>query len=146
MTRAPLSLSAGAVALAGACALWLGFPNDLASLPPLVLLWARGPGLVGRQRPRPGRSPAPGLALSPGRRHGGPLLADPAVHNVGGLPWALAVPAPCSLPPAWLWPAAFLPWRPTSCARRPPWLWAVVLGLCWFVLEDVFAACWASPG
>ena len=37
MTRAPLSLSAGAVALAGACALWLGFPNDLASLPPLVL-------------------------------------------------------------------------------------------------------------
>ena len=27
------------VALAGALGLWLGFPNDLASIPPLVLLW-----------------------------------------------------------------------------------------------------------
>lgn len=95
MTRAPLSLSAGAVALAGACALWLGFPNDLASLPPLVLLWPVALAWLGVNAPDRGAALRRGWLCHLAGGTAALYWLTLPVHNVGGLPWALAVP--CAL-------------------------------------------------
>ncbi|MEE0815936.1 MAG: apolipoprotein N-acyltransferase, partial [Desulfovibrio fairfieldensis] len=81
--------------LAGALALWLGFPNDFLSLPPLVLLWPMALALLGLRAPGRMAALRRGWLVS---LAGGTAalywLALP-VHNVGGLPWPLAVP--CAL-------------------------------------------------
>ena len=76
--------------LAGALALWLGFPNDFLSLPPLVLLWPVALALLGLRAPGRMAALRRGWLVS---LAGGTAalywLALP-VHNVGGLPWPLA--------------------------------------------------------
>ena len=72
--------------LAGALALWLGFPNDFLNLPPLVLLWPVALALLGLRAPGRMAALRRGWLVS---LAGGTAalywLALP-VHNVGGLP------------------------------------------------------------
>ncbi len=67
------------------------------------------------------------------------------VHNVGGLPWALAVPCALFIAACLALAGSLFALAAHELRRRPPWLWAVVLGLCWFVLEDVFARVLGFP-
>ena len=145
MTRAPLSLSAGAVALAGACALWLGFPNDLASLPPLVLLWPVALAWLGVNAPDRGAALRRGWLCHLAGGTAALYWLTLPVHNVGGLPWALAVPCALFIAACLALAGSLFALAAHELRRRPPWLWAVVLGLCWFVLEDVFARVLGFP-
>ncbi len=80
---------------AGALALWAGFANDAVSLPPLVLFYPFCLALLGAAAPSRGAALRRGW-LCAWAAHAAALywLALP-VHNIGGLPWALA--APCAL-------------------------------------------------
>lgn len=147
MTRAPLSLSAGAVALAGACALWLGFPNDLASLPPLVLLWPVALAWLGVNAPDRGAALRRGWLCHLAGGTAALYWLTLPVHNVGGLPLgpgSALRPVHCRLPGSGRQP--FCPGGPRAApAVLPgfgPWFWACA-GLCW---KTSLPACWASPG
>ena len=127
--------------LVAALGLWLGFPNDFLSLPPLVLLWPAALALLGREAPAPMTALRTGwLATIAGGIAALYWLTLP-VHNVGGLPWLLAVPCAlfivtCIGSLGGVFALAAHTWR-----RRPSWVQAVLLGLLWYLLQEVYA--WA---
>lgn len=121
--------------LAGAAGLFLGFPNPLLHLPLLSLVYPAALYLLGRDAPN--RRTAfrhgwlTGLAGASAALY---WLALP-IHNVGGLPWALA--APCAVGIGiyvGLYGGIFC-----VCAQalrsRPPLARGVMLGLVWYMLE-----------
>lgn len=131
--------------LAGALGLWLGFPNDLLSLPPLVLLWPAALVMLGLGAPGRMAALRRGWLVS---LAGGTAalywLALP-VHNVGGLPWLLAVPcalfiAACLASAGGLFSLAAHALR----ARPPLWL-ALLLALLWYLLETCYALALGFP-
>ena len=77
--------------VAGALGLWLGFPNDFISFPPLVFAWPAALTLLGREA----SSRAQALRLGWLATIAGGIAAlywlTLPVHNVGGLPWLLAI-------------------------------------------------------
>lgn len=121
--------------LAGAAGLFLGFPNPLLHLPLLSLLYPAALYLLGRDAPD--RRSAfrhgwlTGLAGAAAALY---WLALP-IHNVGGLPWALAVPCAVGIGIyVGLYGGVFC-----VCAHvlrtRPPLTRGVMLGLIWYLLE-----------
>ncbi|MDR2054690.1 MAG: apolipoprotein N-acyltransferase [Desulfovibrio sp.] len=131
--------------IAGAAALWLGFPNDLADMPPLVLLWPVALALLGLNAS--GKAAALRAGWLCGLCGGAAALYWLAlpVHDVGGLPWPPA--ALCAL-----FIAACL-----SCANglfscaalllrdRPPLIGALALALAWYLLEHACARLLGFP-
>ena len=131
--------------LAGALALWLGFPNDLLSLPPLVLLWPVALAVLGLRAP--GRMAALRRGWLVSLAGGTAVLywLTLPVHNVGGLPWLLAVPcalfiASCLASAGGLFSlAAYL------LRARPPLTLALLLALLWYLLEACYALALGFP-
>ena len=76
--------------LLGACSIWLGFPNDLAFLPLVILLWPLSLAYIGFAAKSPAEAARFGLTLN-FLGIGATLywLAYP-IHQVGDLPWPLA--------------------------------------------------------
>ena len=95
MEAASPSLRSWLLCLGAAVGLWLGFPNDFISFPPLVLAWPAALTLLGREA----TSRAQALRLGWFATIAGGIAAlywlTLPVHNVGGLPWLLAIP--CAL-------------------------------------------------
>ena len=134
----------------GVClCLWLGFAHPLPllppSLPPLALLVPPLLALMGQ------RAPGVGAAFRRGwlSAWAGHLLAlywlCLPIHNVGGLPWALAVPcaafvALCLSSAGGLFAAAAHLLR-----RRSPLVLALSLGLFWYLLEWGYAVVAGFP-
>ncbi|MDR1777853.1 MAG: apolipoprotein N-acyltransferase [Desulfovibrio sp.] len=125
--------------LVGAVAVWLGFPNDLIEMPPLALLWPVALTLLGF------RAASGAAALRTGWICG---LAGSAaalywislpVHNVGGLPWPLAVPCAILVAACLASANGFYVLAAYSLRRRPPLICAATLALAWYLLEDVFS-------
>ena len=131
--------------LAGALALWLGFPNDFLSLPPLVLLWPVALALLGLRAP--GRMAAlrrGWLASLAGGTAALYWLALP-VHNVGGLPWPLAVPCALFIAACLASAGGLFSLAAQILRARPPMLLALALALLWYLLEAVYALALGFP-
>ena len=79
----------------GALALWAGFPNDAVSLPPLALLYPLCLALLGAAAPGRGAALRRGWLCAWAGHVAALYWLTLPVHNVGGLPWPLAVP--CAL-------------------------------------------------
>ena len=67
------------------------------------------------------------------------------VHNVGGLPWLLAIPCALFIVACISSAGGLFSVAARLLRRRPPILWAVVLGLLWYVLEAVYALALGFP-
>ncbi|MDE7241764.1 apolipoprotein N-acyltransferase [Desulfovibrio sp.] len=132
-------------ALAAFLGLWLGFPNDVLSAPPLALLWPLALAALGLGASSAGAALRRGWLTS--------LLGGAAalywlslpVHDVGGLPWALAVP--CAVFIAAL--VTFQGGLFCAAARLgrglAPWRLALALALFWYLLEYAAAALIGFP-
>lgn len=143
--RAAASPPPWAVGLVGALGLWLGFPNDFLNLPPLVLLWPLALAVLGLRAPN----------LMTALRHGWLTslaggtaalywLALP-VHNVGGLPWYLAVPCALFIAACLASSGGLFSVAARLLRNRPPWLLAVLLALIWYLLEALYALVLGFP-
>lgn len=135
-------------AVASALGLWLGLANDLADAPCLglaVLLWPVGLTALGlRARDGLAALRRGWLASLAGGVAALYWLALP-VHDVGGLPWALAVPcavfiAACITSAGGLYCLAAHRWRGLS-----PWRLAPALALAWYLLEWSYAVVLGFP-
>lgn len=139
------SRGAGLTAALGALALWAGFANDAVFLPPLVLLHPLCLALLGAAAPDRNVALRRGwLCAWAGHIASLYWLAVP-VHNVGGLPWPLAVPcalfvAACLSAAGGLFALAAFHLR-----RRPAWLFISGLAATWYTLEWVFAVVAGFP-
>lgn len=141
--------------LAVAFGIFFGFPNDLASLPPLILLWPLGLALLGRQA----------AASTAAFRHG--WLASMAgaipclywlalpVHDVGGLPLPLAGVCAVFIATCLAVQGGFFcllaSWASHKLAGKKlpaPWIslcLAFYLGLAWALLEQTLAWLFGFP-
>lgn len=133
------------LALLGALAVWLGFPNDFLSLPPLVLLWPAALALLGRRAADPMAALRWGWFTS---LAGGVAalywLALP-VHNVGGLPWLLAVPCALFIAACLASASGLFSLAAHLLRDRPPCCAAVLLALIWYLLETAYALALGFP-
>ena len=131
--------------LAAALGLWLGFPNDFISFPPLVLVWPVALALLGCE------TPSRSLALRMGWL--GTIAGGMAalywltlpVHNVGGLPWLLAVPCALFIVTCIGSAGGLFALAAHMLRTRPVWIQAVLLGLLWYLLEAVYAVALGFP-
>ena len=144
--------------------LWLGFPNGLplslaglmpahlpvppsapGALPALALLLPPLLALTGLRAASAGQALRTGwLSCWAGSLAALYWLALP-IHNVGGLPWELAIPcavvvAACLASSGGLFACAAFALR-----RYPPLMLAVLLGLCWYLLEWSYAVVAGFP-
>lgn len=126
-------------ALAALLGLWLGFPNDFVSAPPLALLWPLGLAALGLSAPGAWSALRRGWLTSLAGGVAALYWLSLPVHDVGGLPWALALPC-----------AVFIAALVTAqgglfCAAArlgrglSPWRLALALALVWYFLEYAFA-------
>ncbi len=133
------------VALMGVLGLWLGFPNDLAEVPPLVLLWPAALAWIGLRAPTRGTAMRYGWLTSLAGSMAALYWLTLPVHNVGGLPWLLAIPCALFIAACISSAGGFFSMAAHLLRRRPPWLWAVMLGLLWYVLQAVYALVLGFP-
>lgn len=132
-------------ALMGALAVWLGFPNDFVNVPPLILLWPAALALLGRRAADPLAALRWGWLTS---LAGGAAalywLAMP-VHNVGGLPWLLAVPCALFIAACLASASGLFSLAAHLLRDRPPLFAAVLLALIWYLLESAYALALGFP-
>ncbi|MDR2574354.1 MAG: apolipoprotein N-acyltransferase [Desulfovibrio sp.] len=131
--------------IAGAAAIWLGFPNDVADMPPLVLFWPVALALLGLNAPNKMTALRAGWLCGLAGSTAALYWLTLPVREVGGLPWPLA--SACAL-----FVAACLSFSNGlfSCAARmlrnyPPPLCALALALAWYLLEYVCARLLGFP-
>lgn len=131
--------------LAGALALWLGFPNDFLSLPPLVLLWPVALVMLGLRAPDRMTALRRGwLASVAGGTAALYWLALP-VHHVGGLPWLLAVPCALFIAACLAGAGGLFSLAAHALRTRPPLPLALLLALLWYLLEACCALLLGFP-
>ncbi len=131
--------------LAAALGLWLGFPNDLISFPPLVLLWPVALALLGREAANRAIALRMGwIGTIAGGMAALYWLTLP-VHNVGGLPWLLAVPCALFIVTCIGSAGGLFALAAHMFRHRPAWVQAVLLGLLWYLLEAVYALALGFP-
>lgn len=141
--------------IATACGIFFGFPNDIASLPPLVLLWPLGLAMLGN------RSASASVAF----RHG--WLASMAgaipclywlalpVHDVGGLPLPLAGVCAIFIATCLAVQGGFFSLLARLASQKlkggklagfwPSLFFALYLGLSWALLEQFLAWLFGFP-
>ena len=132
-------------ALAAVLGLWLGFPNDFLSAPPLALLWPLALAALGLGAPTPGAALRRGWLAS--------LLGGVAalywlslpVHDVGGLPWALAVPCAVLISALVTFQGGLFCAAARLGRGLAPWRLALGLALCWYLLEYAAAVLIGFP-
>lgn len=131
--------------MAGAAGIWLGFPNDLAGLPPLVLLWPVALAWLGLFAPTSAAALRRGWLCSMAGGMAALYWLTMPVHNVGGLPWLLAIPCALFIVACISSAGGLFAVAARLLRRRHPILWAIVLGLLWYVLEAVYALALGFP-
>ncbi|WP_291302460.1 apolipoprotein N-acyltransferase [Desulfovibrio sp. MES5] len=131
--------------IVGAAGIWLGFPNDLAGLPPLVLLWPMALAWLGLYAPTSGAALRRGWLSSLAGGMAALYWLSMPVHNVGGLPWLLAIPCALFIVACISSAGGLFAVAARLLRHRPPILWAVMLGLLWYVLEAVYALALGFP-
>lgn len=141
VTRLPLAFWAAA----GVLGLWLGVPNDFCSAPPLVLLWPLSLTALGLGAPGAMAAFRRGWLVSLVGGTAALYWLSLPVHDVGGLPWALALPcavfiAACITSAGGVFCAAARSWR-----GHAPWRLAAALALCWYLLEYAYAVLLGFP-
>lgn len=129
----------------GALALWAGFANDAVSLPPLVLLHPLCLALLGAAAPCRGAALRRGWLCS-WAGHVAALywLALP-VHNVGGLPWPLAVPCALFVSACLSAAGGLFSLAAFRLRRRTAPVLIVGLAATWYSLEWLFAVVAGFP-
>ena len=121
--------------LAAILGLWLGFPNDVVSAPPLVLLWPLSLAALGLGAPSAGAALRRGwLASLLGATAALYWLSLP-VHDVGGLPWALAVPCAVFISALVTFQGGLFCAAARLGRGLSPWRLALGLALFWYLLE-----------
>ena len=131
--------------IAGAAGIWLGFPNDLAGLPPLILLWPAALAWLGLYAPTSAAALRRGWLCSMSGGMAALYWLTMPVHNVGGLPWLLAIPCALFIVACISSAGGLFSVAARLLRHRPPILWAVLLGLLWYVLEAVYALALGFP-
>ena len=131
--------------LAAFLGLWLGFPNDLLSAPPLVLLWPLALTALGLGAPTAAAALRRGWLASLAGATAALYWLSLPVHDVGGLPWALAVP--CAVLIAAIVTAQGGVFSAAARLGRdlPPWRLALALALFWYLLEYAAAVLIGFP-
>lgn len=123
------------IGLAGAAGLWIGMPNPLLQLPAAVLLWPISLLLLGRQATDWRRALRAGWLVGLAGASGALYWLAVPVHDVGGLPWALAAPCPLLLGAyIGLYSGLFTALAQLTRACSP-WRQSLILGLGWYLLE-----------
>lgn len=131
-----LALAWGALA---AAAIWLGFPNDVGSLPPAVLLWPLA--LINLAFLAHSSRQAflwSWLATAVGAVAALYWLALP-VAQVGGLPWPAAFACAVLIACILALQGGFFGMLAAFARRRPFWQGLVLMVLGWYLLETAFA-------
>lgn len=131
--------------IAGAAGIWLGFPNDLAGLPPLILLWPAALAWLGLYAPTSAAALRRGWLCSMAGGMAALYWLTMPVHNVGGLPWLLAIPCALFIVACISSAGGLFSVAARLLRHRPPILWAVLLGLLWYILEAVYALALGFP-
>lgn len=132
-------------ALAGFLGLWLGFPNDFLCAPPLVLLWPLALAALGLDAPGAMAALRRGWLVSLAGGTAALYWLSMPVHDVGELPWALAVPcavfiAACITAAGGVFSLAARLWRGLSPGRL-----TLALALLWYLLEYTTALLLGFP-
>lgn len=123
------------IGLVGAAGLWIGMPNPLWQLPAAVLLWPISLLALGRQAADWRRALRAGWLTGLVGASGALYWLAVPVHNVGGLPWILAVPCPLLLG-AYIGLYSGLFATLVHLTRNcNPWRQSLLLGLGWYLLE-----------
>lgn len=139
------TLRRATLCLTAALGLWLGFPNNFINVPPLVLLWPAALALLGREAQGRGAALRFGwLATIAGGMAALYWLTLP-VHNVGGLPWLLAVPCALFIVACIGSAGGLFAMAAHMLRRRPAWAQAALLGLLWYLLEELYAVALGFP-
>ncbi|MFT4301747.1 MAG: apolipoprotein N-acyltransferase [Desulfovibrio sp.] len=133
------------VGLIGAAGIWLGFPNDIAGLPPLALLWPVALAWLGLCAPTRGAALRRGWLCNLAGGMAALYWLSMPVHNVGGLPWFLAVPCALLIAACISSAGGLFSLAAYALRHRPPYMWAILLGLLWYVLEAVYALALGFP-
>lgn len=125
----------------GALGLWLGFPNNFLDAPPLILLWPLCVGLLGVSQPSPAKAFGAGwLCTFIGASASLYWLYMP-VSNVGGLPILLAALCALLISGCIAIQSGVFALLARSARKLAPWRFAIILPLCWYLLDLAFA--WA---
>lgn len=129
----------------GALALWAGFANDAVSLPPLVLLYPLCLALLGVSAASRGAALRRGW-LCAWAGHAAALywLALP-VHNVGGLPWPLAVPCALFVSACLAAAGGLFSLAAFHLRQRTALMFITGLAATWYSLEWLFAVVAGFP-
>lgn len=122
-------------ALIAALAIWLGFPNDLISFPPLILLWPVALAFLGFCAPTWQEAAKYGWLGTFAGMTGALYWLSMPVAQVGGLAWPLAFV--CALLISFCLSIqggifAGVAWK---CRKLAPTLFIPVLSLTWYLLE-----------
>lgn len=132
-------------ALAGFLGLWLGFANDFVSLPPLVLLWPLALAALGLRAESAASALRQGWLVSLLGASAALYWLSLPVHDVGGLPWALAVPCAVFIAAGIALPGGVFALACRLGRGLAPWRLALALALFWYLLEYLAALVLGFP-
>ncbi|MBD5553577.1 MAG: apolipoprotein N-acyltransferase [Desulfovibrio sp.] len=128
-----------------ACSIWLGFPSDFFSWPPLVLLWPVCLAIIGAKAATGVNSFLAGwLATWPGMLLALYWLALP-LAQVGGLPWPLAFLCAALIAALLASQGAFFCALAHAFRHLPALRKLLALSLAWYLLEYAYAVCVGFP-
>lgn len=133
--RVPEGCALGGWALAAILGLWLGFPNDVASAPPLVLLWPVALTGLGLGAPTVGAALRRGWLVSLAGATAALYWLSLPVHDVGGLPWGLAVPCALLIAAIVTFQGGLFCVAARLARGLAAWRLALGLALFWYLLE-----------
>ena len=131
--------------IAGACSIWLGFPNDFTMLPCLVLAWPVSLAVLGQNALSARTAFRQGwFATFAGSCAAMYWLAFP-IHNVAGLPWIAAFACAFFVAGVLATASGFFTIAAFALRTAPTISFAMLLGLSWTSLESSYATIFGCP-
>ena len=125
--------------------LWLGFANDFFSLPPLALLWPVALVAFGLSAPGAASAFRRGWLVTLAGASAALYWLSLPVHDVGGLPWLLAVPCAVFIAACIAVPGGIFSLAARLLHRLSAWRLALSLALFWYLLEYASAIVLGFP-